>query len=376
MKINSTYQGRAKESAGPRKESKNLSSLLGKPKKIPDGKKEMLFSELLSLLSSGVDFSRAFGMLAEGEKDKNISGLLNNIHHNIIKGDTLGKSLSSGGYFTALDCGVVRIGEETGKLYESLGFLSDYYRKKASQKRMISSAVSYPLIILFIAVVVLVFMMLVVVPMFEQVYSRMGGELPALTRVVVAFSRNFKSYLLAFALTATALTVLSLIYGNTEPMRKFKATLLLKAPLAGNLIKKNSQAHFCKLMYLLHSSGIPLISGIEMLQDIITLYPYRKSFESMARGLTAGESFADNVARFGNLYDTKLTTLLRVGEETNTLSQMLRKQGEDLTAELDYKLKQLGNILEPVMIMFIGVLVAVILISMYLPMFKLGTTIY
>ena len=376
MKINSTYQGNAPQNGRVRRGSKNLSSLLGKPKKIPDSKKEMLFSELLSLLSSGVDFSRAFGMLADGEKDKNITALLKEIHRDIIKGDTLGKSLSSSGYFTALDCGVVRIGEETGKLYESLGFLSDYYRKKASQKRMISSAVSYPLIILFIAVVVLIFMMLVVVPMFEQVYSRMGGELPAVTRAVVAFSRNFQSYLLAFSLAAAALTVLFTIYGNTEPMRKFKAAALLRTPLAGKLVKKNSQAHFCKLMYLLYSSGIPLIDGIEMLQDIITLYPYRKSFESIARGLTDGESFADNVARFGNLYDARLTTLLRVGEETNTLSQMLRKQGEDITAELEYKLKQLGNILEPVMIMFIGVLVAVILISMYLPMFKLGTTIY
>lgn len=350
--------------------------LFRKAKKVPDAKKEMLFSELLSLLSSGVDFSRALAMLADGEKDKSVNALLRTIHGNVIKGDTLGRSMSVSGYFTPLDCGVVRIGEETGKLYESLGFLSDYYRKKASQKRMVSSAVSYPIIILFIAVVVLVFMMLVVVPMFEQVYSRMGGELPSVTRAVVAFSRNFQKYLVVFIMATVGCMVLFALYKNAEPVQKFRAAVLLKTPLAGNLLKKNCQAHFCKLMYLLHSSGIPLINGIEMLEDIITFYPYRKSFQAIARGLTAGESFADNVARFGNLYETKLTTLLKVGEETNMLSQMLRKQGEDLTAELEYKLKQLGNILEPVMIMFIGVLVAVILISMYLPMFKLGTTIY
>ncbi|MCD8185040.1 MAG: type II secretion system F family protein [Rikenellaceae bacterium] len=115
--------------------------------------------------------------------------MLEEIHREIIRGSPLWESLSNHKTFTALDCGVVRIGEETGKLYESLEFLAEYYRKKAAQRRMVTAALSYPLIILIVAVIVLVFMLLVIVPMFEQVYARMGGELPTITKAVIAFPR-------------------------------------------------------------------------------------------------------------------------------------------------------------------------------------------
>ncbi len=348
----------------------------GRTKRIPEAKKEMLFSEFHSLLASGMDFNRAFGMLILGEKDKAVKNLLQELHHQVVRGATLWQTLARSGRFTTLDHGVVRIGEETGKLHESLLFLSDYYRKKTAQRRMVSAAVSYPAVILAVALVVLVFMVLVVVPMFEQVYTRMGGELPAVTQAVIAFSRNFKSYLLAFFIASAVGTLLVTLYKKTETFQRLRAAALLRVPVAGELLKKHYQSHFCKLMYLLYSSGVPLIQGVELLEGIITFYPYRRSFGTIVQGLHDGESFAENVARHSLLYDAKLTTLLRVGEETNTLSQMLQKQGEDLTTQLEYRLKQLGNLLEPMLILGVGVLVAVVLISMYLPMFKLGTTIY
>lgn len=343
---------------------------------ISDPRREALFSELNSLLSSGMDFNRAFGMLVQGERDKDTKALLGQIHGNVIKGDPLWRTLEKCGRFSALDCGVVRIGEETGKLNESLGFLSEYYRKKAAQKRMVSSAVSYPLIIMAVAVVVLIFMVTVVVPMFEQVYSRMGGELPSVTQAVIRFSRNFKNYFFVFAAVCVALAVLIALYKNTDAWQRFRTTLLLRIPVVKDLLRKHYQGHFCKLMYLLCSSGVPLLQGIRMLEGIITFYPYRRSFAEISDNLNGGGSFSDSMAKFPNLYEAKLVTLLKVGEETNTLPQMLERQGETLSVELEHRLKQLGNLLEPLMIMFVGVLVATVLISMYLPMFKLGTTIY
>ena len=351
-------------------------SFWSKPKKTTDVRKEMLFSEFHSLLSSGIDFNRAFEMLIRGEKDKPMKSLLESLHRDVVTGDTLWQALTKKGHFSNLDCGVVRIGEETGKLHESLQFLAEYYHKKAVQKRMISAAVSYPVIILAVAVVVLIFMVLVIVPMFEQVYARMGGELPGITQAVIAFSRNFKGYLGLFALVAIGITLLLTLFQNTETLKKAKTSLLLRLPVAGELLKKHYQSHFCKLMYLLYSSGVPLLQGVEMLRGIITFYPYGKSFDAIASGLNNGESFAENIGRYGNLYDAKLTALLKVGEETNTLSHMLKKQGDDLADTLEHKLKQIGNLLEPLLILFVGLLVAIVLISMYLPMFKLGNTFY
>lgn len=350
--------------------------MLNGAKGMSDAKKEMLFSEFHSLLSSGIDFNRAFQLLIHGEKHTRTKSLLEELHRNVVRGDTLWQTFEKSNRFRALDCGVIRIGEETGRLGESLLFLSDYYHKKTLQKRMVSGAVSYPLIILATAIIVLVFMVLVIVPMFEQVYARMGGELPGMTRAVIAFSRNFKAYALILLILVGGIITIFSLGKNTDMIRSLKSRLLLGFPVGGILLKKHYQSHFCKLMYLLYSSGVPLLQGLGMLREIITFYPYRNSFDRICKGLADGESFAANIEKYPELYDQKLVILLKVGEETNRLSDMLRKQGEDLSAELEHKLKQLGSMLEPVLILFVGILVAVVLISMYLPMFKLGTTIY
>lgn len=114
------------------------------------------------------------------------------------------------------------------------------------------------------------------------------------------------------------------------------------------------------------------IDMVNMLQDIITFYPYQHSFKIIATGLQRGELFSSNLEKCSKLYSGKLITLLRVGEETNRLPEMLSDQSSTLTKELEYSLKQMGNLLEPLLVFLIGVLVAIILISMYLPMFKLG----
>ena len=112
--------------------------------------------------------------------------------------------------------------------------------------------------------------------------------------------------------------------------------------------------------------------GVGMLSDVIAFYPYRQSFATICRGLEHGELFSTCVARFPALYDRKLSALIRVGEETNRLPEMLRRQGEALTEELEFRIKRMGSLLEPALIMLVGLLVAVILISMYMPMFRLG----
>ncbi len=339
---------------------------------LKEAKKELLFSELLSLLSSGLDFSHAFRLLIGQESEGSVKTLLEKLYGQVVSGSPLWQALERSGKFATLDCGVVRIGEETGRLAEALEFLSDYYHKRIAQRRMVSSAVSYPIIILCTAVVVVTFMLAFIVPMFEQVYSRMGGELPAMTKSIIALSRNFPAYMAV--ILSVVLLVALLLYSmrRNEEIQRGMAYVLLRLPLAGSILKKNYQAHFCKLLYLLTSSGVPLLHGITMLRSIITFYPYRQSLGSVADGLARGKLFSAGLECYPSLYEKRLTTLLRVGEETNRLPQMLQKQGDDLTRELEYKLKQLGAMLEPILILIVGILVAVILISMYLPMFKLG----
>lgn len=344
-------------------------------KAISDPKKEMLFSELHSLLISGLDFSRAFRMLIDSENETNIRTSLEEIYEFVIRGKNLGKAFESSSRFTTLDCGVITIGEETGKLCEALSFLSGYYASKVAQKRMIMGAVSYPIIIMSVAVIVLVFMILVIVPMFEQVYARMGGEMPVITQFIITLSKNFHYHLFAvLAVVAVCWFVLS-VYGKRESVLEWKSKIILNTPMLGMFMRKSTQARFCKLLFLLYSSGVPLLRGINMLKDIITFYPYRKSFGTICDGLNRGESIAEVMERHPTIYDKKLIVLIRVGEQTNRLGQMLQKQGDDITQELNHKLKGIGNTLEPILILFVGAIVAVILIAMYMPMFMMGGVI-
>lgn len=340
--------------------------------KLTDARREMFYAELHALLTAGLDFSNAFRLLIEGEEDRRMKALLERLYASVVRGDTLAQAMTHSMAFQPMECGVVRIGDETGRLTETLDFLRDYYHKRAQQRRMISSAVSYPLIILCVAVAVVAFMLSVVVPMFEEVYARMGGELPSLTRAIISLSRKFPSYLFITIVAAGGTYALYHINRKRPEVEQFTGEMLLRIPVVGNIVKKNYQARCCKLLDLLCAAGVPLLAGVGMLADVIDFYLYRLSLLEIARRLERGESFAAGIAAFPALYDRKLAALVRVGEETNRLPEMLRRQGETLTQELEYAIKRMGILLEPALILLVGLLVAVILIAMYMPMFSLG----
>ena len=338
-----------------------------KSHKLTDARREMFYAELHALLTAGLDFSAAFRLLIEGEGDRRTKALLEELYAAVVRGLSLAEAMRRSGAFRPLECGVVRIGDETGRLARTLDFLRDYYRKRAAQRRMVASAVNYPVVILAVAAAVVAFMLSVVVPMFEEVYARMGGELPALTRGIIALA-----YVAVAVIAGGGLYLLYRANRQREEVQRWRAAILFRLPVAGEIIRKNMQAQCCKLLDLLCAAGVPLLAGVGMLREVIGFHPYRKSFDEIARRLERGDAFAETLARFPDLYDRKLTALVRVGEQTNRLPEMLRRQGETLTEELEYAIRRMGAMLEPALILLVGILVAVILIAMYMPMFSLG----
>ncbi len=339
---------------------------------LSDARREGFYAELHALLVAGLDFASAFRLLIDSEEERATRGLLEALLAAVVRGSTLAEAMEHSGVFRPLECGVVRIGERTGRLAETLEFLREYFAKRTEQRRLVSSAVSYPLVILAVAAAVVAFMLAVVVPMFEEVYARMGGELPALTRGIIALSRAFPAYGLAAVIIGGGLGVLYRLNRHREQVQRIQSVVLLRLPGVGRIVRKNAQARCCKLLDLLVTSGVPLLTAVEMLRDVIGFYPYRLSFDEIARRLEQGESFAAALARFPGLYERKFVAIIRVGEETNRLPEMLRRQGDALTEELRHAIRRLGTLLEPALILCVGVLVAAILVAMYLPMFSLG----
>lgn len=336
--------------------------------------KRTFFSELQTLIRSGLSFSRAFELIIEGSRAKERTAYVR-IFEEVVSGKELWRSLEADKSFTELDRSVVRIGEETGRLAEALEFLTDYYGKREEQKRMVTSALSYPIITLSIAVVVLVFMLLVVVPMFEQVYARMGGGLPGITRRIISMSASAPAVLGVIFLLALFFYGVRYFYGASERYQSFESGLIMRLPLVSNLVRKYQLSRFSRIMHLLVSSDVPILQALCLMQGIVSFHPYRKSIEEICRIIESGGTLADGLERYEKLYDKRFVVLMKVGEETNSIEQMLLTQANDTNAELEYEIRQLNNVAEPLLILIIGVIVAFVLIAMYMPMFKLGMTI-
>lgn len=336
--------------------------------------KRTFFSQLQTLIRSGLSFSRAFELIIEGAKTKE-KALYVRIFDEVVSGKELWRSLEADKAFTELDRSVVRIGEETGRLVDALEFLTDYYQKREEQKRMVTSALSYPIITLSIAVIVLVFMLLVVVPMFEQVYARMGGELPAITRQIIGMSESAPAVLGIMVLLGLSMYGVRHMFGSSDKYQSITSGIVMRLPLVSGLIRKYQVSRFSRIMHLLVSSDVPILQALYLMRGIITFYPYRQSIEEVCRMIEKGQTLTGCMDKYENLYGKRFLVLLKVGEETNSIEQMLLTQANDTNAELEHEIKQLNNIVEPFLILAIGIIVAFVLIAMYMPMFKLGMTI-
>ena len=339
-----------------------------------DKKKLTFFSQLQTLLKSGLGFSRSFSLIIDGAEGGDRT-LLERLYNRVIAGESLWEALESEKSFSRLDSGVIRIGETTGRLHDALAFLTDYYAGKVEQKRMIVNALSYPMITLCIAAVVLVFMLMVVVPMFRQVYSRMGGELPALTEAMIRISEAMPSILAVVLALAVIVYACRKFLKDSEKYRRWSSLAILKLPIAGELVKKYQISRFCRLMHLMTGSGIPVLQALRMMSGIMTFHPFSESVRHVCETIEKGGNLADGIADDEYLYGKRFVVLIRVGEETSSLDHMFKTQAEDAASELEFGIRQMNSIIEPALILFIGVIVAFVLISMYLPMFKLGTTI-
>ena len=334
--------------------------------------KRTFFSQLQTLIRSGLSFSRAFELIIEGAKTKE-KALYVRIFDEVVSGKELWRSLEADKAFTELDRSVVRIGEETGRLVDALAFLTDYYQKREEQKRMVTSALSYPIITLSIAVIVLVFMLLVVVPMFEQVYARMGGELPAITRQIIGMSESAPAVLGIMVILGLSMYGVRHMFGSSDKYQSITSGIVMRLPLVSGLIRKYQVSRFSRIMHLLVSSDVPILQALYLMRGIITFYPYRQSIEDVCRMIEKGQTLTGGMDKYENLYGKRFLVLLKVGEETNSIEQMLLTQANDTNAELEHEIKQLNNIVEPFLILAIGIIVAFVLIAMYMPMFKLGT---
>lgn len=339
-----------------------------------DKKKERFYSELFILFSAGVDIRSALELIEEEQAKEKDRLLFASIKESIIAGNSLSKALQQTGLFTMYEYYSLQIGEESGRLTEVLTELSIFFTKKIQQKRQLTSALSYPTVVFFASFGAIFFMMKFVVPMFSDVFKRFKGELPAFTKLIIRISDLFGHYSFYFILAFLAIA--GFLYSQRKAIwfRKYGAELILRTPIMKDMIGKIYLARFCQSMNLLISAKTPLVTAIDLVKKMVGFYPIEASLDIVQDDLLKGKPLHLSLAKFA-IYNRRMISLLKVAEEVNQLDTMFSRLSKQYSDEVEHQTSILGSLIEPIMIIFLGVLVAVILVAMYLPLFQMSSKV-
>lgn len=344
-------------------------------RQISDAGKSDLFSQMHTLLDAGLDLSGTFGILVDECGNDTDRVMLESIYDDVLSGISLAESMERTGRFTVMDSSVIAVGEVSGRLPQTLSFLSGYYSSRDAHARMVRSSLSYPLMILGFAVVVLIFMVIVIVPVFGDIYARMGSELPGITRGMMALSEHAPLVLVCIGVVAAITAALYLRYKDTEAFDRFRSRVLMILPFVGAIVRTDCQYTFCRLMSLLTVSGVTMMDSLSLAGHSMRIRDYREAFMDIQEGVREGGTLAGTMAERLDLFEPRILSMIRVGEESNRLPEMFGKAADLFSGRLEERFKRLQTWLEPVMIVFVGLIVALVLVSMYLPMFRMGITL-
>jgi type IV pilus assembly protein PilC len=347
---------------------------LGRPK-MQDKIKLYFYHELSMLLSAGLDLKKSLETIVDEQNKEKTKLVFERILTNVIHGMSLSSALEKEEYFSPHEYYTIQIGEETGRLSEVLHQLYVYYDKKIKQRRQVIGALSYPLIVLGVAILAVVFFMTFLIPMFMDIFSRFNAELPALTQFVVYVSSFLRSYTIYIVLAIFGIVILFIANKNNQKFQLQLATFFLKIPYCNSLIQLIQISRFSQILALLLSSNTPLSRALHLSKQMTTFYYFHTILEQVERDVLQGDSLYAAMSKH-SFFPKRMIYLIKTGEEVNKLDAIFLQLHDQYSNELEHKTGIMGTILEPLLIIFVGVLVAVILISMYLPMFKLGTTIY
>lgn len=343
-------------------------------KKFTDKNKELFYRELGMLLKSGVDFKKALEILSHQAKSKLEKRIILDIKEKVIVGKSICEAMIATHQFSAYEYYSVQIGEETRKLEEVLVELQKFFSRKIQMKRQIISVLTYPSIVLLVTISVLYFMLTKVVPMFSSVFRQFGSELPKSTQIIIKISNHSGFLFSLLFLVIGGIIAFHYVNKSKEWYRSFVSKLVLGIPYFGKLIKKIYLSRFCQSMNLLTSSKTSLITSLSLTSKMIGFYPIEKSIDFIKEDITKGISFSDSLKKHA-VYENKMVSMIEVAEQVNQLDIMFERLTEQYNEEINHQTKMIGVVLEPLIIIFIGVIVGVIMISMYAPMFDLSKII-
>jgi type IV pilus assembly protein PilC len=331
--------------------------------------------QLSTMIDAGLPLVQCLDILSRQAMSKEFASVLGQIKTDVESGDTFADALRKHPkVFTDFFTNMVEAGEAGGILDTILMRLAVYLEKARALKGKVKSAMVYPAAIVSIAILVIVFLMIYVIPVFADMFESFGGTLPAPTRLVMQLSAFTKAYILYAIPVVIILVILFKRFYRTDNGKRLVDSLCLKAPVIGPLIQKVAVAKFTRTLGTLVTSGVPIIDGLQITARTAGNKVVEEGVLSIISSVKEGETIADPLSKQA-IFPPMVVQMIEVGENSGALDLMLNKIADFYDEEVDAAVSALTSLLEPALMVFLGVTIGFVVIAMYLPIFKMAGAI-
>ena len=331
--------------------------------------------QLATMFSAGLTLERAIQSLGAEEKHRKFKKVLNSVSDNIRKGLNLSESLARHpGVFNTLFIAMVKAGEVSGNLNEILEQLSSYLENLDDTRRKVKSAMNYPIFMILFLIAMLMVMLLVIIPKFSQVYSQLGAGLPAATRQMIDLSNWFGANIgfLSFIIFLAFSTIW--LISKTQRGGFTLDTILLKIPVFGALIEQSILNKFCKTFGILIGAGVPVLETTALLRKVVDNRVYAKAIDDASDLIRDGYNISTALRRT-EVFPSILLQLASTGEDTGELDDLLDRAADYYQKQVDALVERMTTLIEPLLILLVGGIIALMVVLTYLPVFHLGSAL-
>lgn len=345
-------------------------------KKIKPKDIALFTRQLATMMKAGVPLLQSFDIVGRGNTNPNVTKLLNDIRSDVETGTSLSTAFRKFPlYFNNLYCNLVEAGEAAGILESLLDRLATYMEKTEAIKSKIKSALMYPTSVMIVAFVVVTVIMIFVIPAFKEVFTSFGADLPAPTLLVMGISDYFVQYWwLIFGVLGGGLYFFMQAWKRNERMQQFMDRTILKLPIFGVLIEKSCVARWTRTLSTMFAAGVPLVEALDSVGGASGNYLYKNATDRIQSEVSTGTSLTVAMAN-ANIFPSMVLQMCAIGEESGAIDHMLGKAADFYESEVDEMVAGLSSLMEPIIIVFLGTLIGGIVVSMYLPIFKLGQVV-
>ena len=368
-----------KQGIVPKKVTKKSAGLFGgsKGKPIKSADISMFSRQMATMMKAGVPLVQSFEVTADGLANKNMSELILNNKAEVEAGGTFADALKKYPlYFDNLFCNLVEAGEQSGALETLLEKVATYKEKTEALKAKVKKAMTYPISVMVVAFIVTVILLIYVVPAFAEMFSSFGSDLPAFTMLVVGLSDFMVEWWWAvFGIIFGTISAVSQTHKRSKKFRDNLDRLYLKLPVIGDLTKNSSIAKFSRTLSTMFAAGVPLVESLDSVAGAAGNNEYVKAIRAVRDDLASGLQLQASLQNFPELFPNMVIQMVSIGEESGALDEMLAKVADYFEAAVDDSVDALTSLMEPIIMVFLAIVIGGLVIAMYLPIFKMGEVV-